>query len=104
MDIMRNDELAYQALDYIREHPGTWDQASYFCRTSMCYAGTVIFLAEGITSYHEVIMEHGELPGDVAARLLGWTHREGDYVFHAMTNDFGVLERRVKNILNGEIS
>ena len=92
---LRGDDLAYATLDYIREHPEEWDQDSYFGGATACFAGRAVLLAG--------FKAHARHPGIHAAELLGWTDVQAEYVFHCFTTDFGVLERHVKAVLNGEI-
>lgn len=100
-----NDDLAYAALDYIREHPEEWDQSKYICRTSCgttaCFAGRVALIARerGMHPYPV----YGVSAGIIAQDMLGWTCEECFHVFHNYTSDFTVLETAVKEVLNGEV-
>lgn len=91
----KNIELAYEALDYIREHPEEWDQASYTCGSTACFAGRASLIA-GI--HPTMIWIH------TARHALGWSDAEAESVFWLQTRDFDVLENAVKRVLNGEIS
>lgn len=98
----RNDDLAYQTLDYIRENPESWNQREYFCGTTACFAGWALTL--DALNNNEALDRSGMWnPGTVAARVLGWEWYEAASVFGDMTRDFGELERLVKRVLNGEI-
>jgi hypothetical protein len=101
----RNDALAYQTLDYIREHPEEWDQKDYFCGTTACFAGRAIILtaqARGVSRQELYTSENANLSSRLAMQLLGWDEDEAWSVFNLMTRDFGELERAVKDVLNGE--
>jgi hypothetical protein len=105
---MKNTELAYKALDHIRENPEEWDQEYFFCGTTACYAGTVILIALGVSGEkdYDRWLENNPLrceTGHFAARLLGWTPAEAEHVFYNYTKDFTVLEKAVKQVLNGEV-
>jgi len=101
---LRGDDLAYATLDYIREHPEEWNQGFYFfrnttafsCSTTACFAGRAVVLSGEFTENRHT--------GIHAAELLGWTDVQADYVFRCFTTDFGVLERHVKAVLNGEVT
>src|SRR5216684_483905 len=93
---LRGDDLAYAALDHIREHMEEWDQESYFCGTTACFAGRVILLADA----HD--LQENPYPAR-ARKLLGWTRAQANKVFYCYTKDFTVLETLVKEVLNGEI-
>lgn len=103
----KNTDLAYQALDYIREHPQEWDQRDYFCGTTACFAGRVCLIAYGseLATYKFRLeqMPHLSGTGALAAHLLGWTEIEASSVFSCFTKDFAVLEQNVKSVLNGEV-
>lgn len=101
MTQLRGNDLAYATLDYIREHPQEWDQSQYFCGSLACFAGRAFLLGMNLTSWQP---DEDDLDtGTAAARLLGWTDWQADYVFGLMTRDYGVLERAVKEVLNGEV-
>jgi hypothetical protein len=105
-----NDDLAYQTLDYIREHPEEWNQEVYFCGTTACFAGRAIILEaqnRGLESRRELYDWRAggyQGSGRLAAKLLGWTDAEAYSVFHDYTQDFDVLEHLVKRVLNGEVT
>lgn len=40
-----NAELAYRVLDHIDGHPEEWDQVTWFCGTSACFAGHSLLLS-----------------------------------------------------------
>lgn len=40
-----NAELAYRVLDHIDAHPETWDQSSWVCGTTACFAGWAVRLS-----------------------------------------------------------
>ncbi len=110
--LLRGEELAFLTLDYIREHPEEWDQESYFggCDTTACFAGRAILLALGADwrclarrMFPEEFLSPNPHPGDIAGKLLGWSHREAVTVFYCYTQDIDILEHKVKRILNGEI-
>jgi hypothetical protein len=98
------EDLAYQTLDYIREHPKEWDQGLYWCGTSACFAGRAIILdAENHREDSQYIRGRCSDPGPYAAALLGWNWDDAKTVFGNMTHDFSELERLVKNVLNGTV-
>jgi hypothetical protein len=115
MIMHKNDQLAYQALDHIRDHPLEWDQDSYImgthkspCGTTACFAGRVLLIAFG----NQVAVSHAvhqledyrlDRWADKAAEVLGWNTAEANHVFYCWTKDFATLEHRVKQVLNGEI-
>lgn len=101
--LLRGEELAYSTLDYIREHPEEWDQDSYFCGSTACFAGRVILLALGKSWRAYQNRGTGMSTGSLARELLGWTPEQADAVFRCWTDDFTVLELQVKRVLNGEI-
>lgn len=39
--------LAYAVLDQIEDHPETWNQRAWRCRTGMCFAGWAVQLSGG---------------------------------------------------------
>src|SRR5260370_36413590 len=95
---LRGDELAYAVLDHIREHPEEWDQESYFCGSTACFAGRTVLLALG-RGWEQA--EYGFSPSTAAYALLGWTPEQADTVFLNFTKDFTELETQVKRVLNG---
>ena len=105
---MRNDELAYKTLDYIREHPEEWFQGLFFCGTQACFAGRAVLIAKGLKNGADFYRVNAKVSNrnavSVTARdLLGWTTEEAYSVFFDCdTHDFSVLEARVKAVLNGE--
>jgi hypothetical protein len=99
-----NDDLAYRALDYIREHPAEWNQAKFWCGSTACFAGRVIDLDirdRGMTGLQPVYSINS--PAVEAAKLLGWDLYDADTVFFYMGSDFSELERRVKNVIAGDV-
>jgi hypothetical protein len=102
----KNTELAYETLDYIREHPEEWDQNQFVCGTTACYAGRAALISLGLqnqSQYHEYRINNGFDTEAIATRALGWTKQEASHVFYRFTKDFAVLERAVKEVLNGEV-
>lgn len=88
-----NAELAYRVLDQIDAHPEAWDQTTWQCGTSACFAGWAVRLSGGVMeNVHgrtwDVIVADGlgELNGmdadEAAERLLGvrmpWREPEDD--------------------------
>lgn len=104
---MKNTELAYKTLDYIREHPQDWNQLNYFCGTTACFAGRAILIALGFSTeleFRQWQQDNWDCTTTIVAqRLLGWTPREAHHVFASYTRDFTVLETAVKEVLNGEV-
>lgn len=99
---MSGDDLAYQALDHIRDDPKSWRQVTYFCESRACFAGWVLHL--NASNYNrEVSDKECYDPGAAAAKLLGWSWDDAKTVFGSMTTEFSELERLVKNVLNGEV-
>jgi len=98
----RNDDLAYQTLDKIREDPDSWDQLFYFCGSTACYAGWALYLDAANHGRKLNPMEIAD-PAVDAAELLGWSNSDAATVFQSATGDFAELERLVKNVLNGEV-
>lgn len=100
----RNDDLAYQALDFIREHPEEWSQRFYFCETTACYAGRVLLLdAQNRGEVLDWSRIDANRPGQEAAAILGWNWEDARTVFGNMTRHFSELERLVKNVMNGTV-
>lgn len=99
----RNDDLAYQVLDYIREHPKEWNQRAYFCGTTACFAGWALTI--DAWNSDEKLLDLFLYPnlGVTAAKVLGWTWYEAAHVFGNMTEDFDYLEQLVKSVVNGEV-
>lgn len=100
---LRGNALAQEALKYIKDHPENWSQAEFFCGSSMCFGGTVIYLALGINDYDykntEVLCDF--TPSSVARVLLGWNTSEAAYVFYNMTDNFNTLENLVNDVAEG---
>lgn len=44
---MANNKLLEETLQHIKEHPESWNQATWRCETGMCFAGTAVSLAGG---------------------------------------------------------
>ena len=104
----KNVDLAYQTLDYIRDHPEEWDQRRYICGTTACFAGRAALISLGLRTEHQYHVEQSLNPEiwsirECAMRALGWTPREASHVFYNRTRNFAVLERAVKEVLNGEV-
>lgn len=100
---LRGDALAYATLDYLREHPEEWDQCTFFCRSTACFAGRAILLAKNCTLANVNMLDLWNDPEAYAQELLGWTDAQAYEVFFFFTSDFTALENRVKQVLNGEI-
>jgi len=105
MSELRGDDLAYATLDHIREHPEAWRQEIWYCTTQACFAGRAILLAHGEDEYRYQIglPRNSETIQAYAAGLLGWTPTQAKYVFRCLTENFTVLERHVKEVLNNEV-
>lgn len=81
-----NIDFANEILDFIAENPDRHDQASWvdnphdLCNTTMCIAGTAVFLADGA----EGIMYHAQhgLWTEHACTLLDISLSEGDHLFY----------------------
>jgi hypothetical protein len=41
----RNDELIDKVLHYIENHPDEWDQETWFCGTTACFAGRALLMS-----------------------------------------------------------
>lgn len=101
--MMKDEARAYNALDYIREHPEEWNQEQYFaCGTTACFAGRVLIQA-GLANLNGYVFPLEMSYADKARTLLGWSETEARRVFYCLTHDFDVLSRAVKEVLNGEI-
>ena len=48
---MKNAALAYKVLDYIRTNPEEWDQRTWHCGTTHCFAGLIEFFITGEDKY-----------------------------------------------------
>jgi hypothetical protein len=70
-----NAALAYAVLDQIDAHPEQWDQATWDCGTSACFAGWAVRLSGGISDASNVVDGPAELIGMhveyAAYRVLG---------------------------------
>ena len=91
---MKNRELALKTLDYIREHPETWDQGDYVCGAKACFFGRAALLAGW--SRWETPERFWSTP---IRELLGWTAEEAASVCYLQTDDFSELEAAVKRVL-----
>ncbi len=100
---LRGDDLAYATLDYIREHPEEWDQAHTWCGSTACFIGWAIVLALDLTTERAPSQFYGKVI-ETAEDLLGWTSSQVLLIYLNSTDDFTVLEQRIKNILNGTIA
>ena len=100
----KNVELAYKTLDYIRAHPEEWSQQIYMCGSMACFAGRASLIALDMRHADQFRCRtaHASVPA-FAREALGWTREEGDHVFGLFTKDFSVLERAVKEVLNGDV-
>lgn len=98
----RNDDLAYQVLDHIRDDPKSWNQSTYFCGTRACFAGWALYL-NAASNNRTLNSDETTGPGIAAAALLGWNWDDAETVFSGTITEFSDLERRVKNVLNGEV-
>lgn len=98
--------MAQRVLDYIHEHPEQHDQkqffgASYDCGTTMCIAGTALFLEYGIQSDSAFYQrDFGLTFTDVAGPLLGLDENEADDLFYKMDNEIAV--QMLKCIIAGD--
>jgi hypothetical protein len=62
-----NAELAYKVLDHIDAHPETWDQATWDCGTTACFAGWALRLSGGY-SENDVVYGPPSLAGMTVER------------------------------------
>lgn len=98
--------MAQRVLDYIHEHPEAHDQKQFFndtasCGTTMCIAGTALFLEYGIQSDYEFFDRNFEGSfTNVAGRLLGLTDYEAEDLFYKMNNEIAV--QMLKCIITGD--
>jgi hypothetical protein len=97
----KNADLAYQTLDYIREHPEEYYQGLYFCGSKCCFAGWALVL--NARNHGDVYLMDNDRAGREAMKVLGFTSDEANYTFDGSIPSFDVLERKVKQVLNGEL-
>jgi hypothetical protein len=106
-------ELAAEVFNFIQANPERHDQNIYFskdnpnddtaeCGTSMCIAGTTLFLEYGIDNYVEALnfSGHGFI-SETAAPLLGLESKaESDALFHDYNNESAL--QTLKYIVTGD--
>lgn len=112
-----NVPLLRQTLAYIEAHPEEWNQTTWRCGTSACFAGHAAILDGGAWADEEsacVTARADDLPDDVfgaaialrvlvedrAQRILGLTDRQADYLFDAH-NGLNDLRRQVAELTGG---
>lgn len=94
-------KAAQDVLDYIVENPGRHDQRYFVadgssfqfddnvCGTTMCIAGTAVFVTEGVNVLRECTF--GALDFEIeGARILGLDWDEANMLFYTMDNNVAV--------------
>lgn len=124
-----NTQLVDETLAAIESDLKHWDQYSFIawshlddnaevgtieelrdCGTTACFAGHAILLAGGKYTNgagwsHPDVRAFGDSSStaeSIAQQLLGFTSTEATKIFYTFTDDFDVLKRTVKDVLNGE--
>ena len=89
-----NAPLMFKTLDYIRDHPGQWNQGEWAeqtaCGTVACFAGTAVMLTGydfDFTVYEDEVrstdkVTTGDNIRDVATIELGLTAIQADFLFY----------------------
>ena len=107
---MANVTLLKATLSYIELHPEEWDQTSWICDTTACFAGTACLLGGG-----KRIFRKGELSDDESVRVgrkrrlvmemaqevLDLNSREADRLFNPC-NNLSQLRRLVNELIASE--
>lgn len=88
---MKNAELAYKTLDYIKAHPEEWDQTMWHCGTTHCFAGHIELSITGKSQ------PDGLLTWDIAEEALGINIAESVQLF-GESNTLADLEKIIKTI------
>jgi len=103
----RTRRIAQGVLDYIKAHPNNHDQESWFhhkdafgqytnpteeniCDTTMCVAGTAIFLQHGVRALIDPSTTPGGDYEEEGGRLLGLNSHEQSLLFLDSTNEQAV--------------
>lgn len=90
---MKNAELAYKILDHIRENPKEWDQSTWHCGTTHCFAG----FAELFTTGEIDDETDGARTWNIATEALGITDEDAYTLFNP-TNTLSYLEYHTRVI------
>lgn len=96
---------AQAVLDYIHEHPEKHNQLDFFgvngCGTTMCIAGTVLFLEYGVSTSNQAGAISTGSYSDMAGPLLGLENDdETDWLFYEMDNELAI--QKLKHLVVGE--
>jgi hypothetical protein len=111
-------ELATGVLEYLRQHPEKHCQASFvgvdddgeimdattritennFCDTTLCVAGTAVFLAQGLEGLNRHIV-NGQWD-ETAAPLLGLNDEEASILFYTMSDETAL--EMLEAVANGD--
>lgn len=108
---MANVELLQKTLQYIKDHPEEWNQSSWDCGTTACFAGWACRLA--IMENETLFAEYGrywEKKGwessfpynfieQLAKDVLDIDHDDANNLFSS-TNTLNTLEEIVNDIIN----
>ena len=101
-----NVELLQKTLNAIKANPQHWNQKTWHCGTSHCFAGFAELIANNIpieTSAEDLIaIRYTKLlpygTGSYAEKLLGISDEDGDVLFHGY-NTLEQLERMVAYLI-----
>ena len=101
-----NVELLQKTLDAIKANPQHWNQQSWHCGTSHCFAGLAELIANDLpveTSFDEIerlkiTRKLGMSTPIEAGRLLGISDEDGDVLFYGY-NTLKQLERMVAHLI-----
>lgn len=99
-----NVALLTATLEYIKAHPEEWDQKTWRCGTTACFAGHAVKQAGARwVNQHEVITSDGrkEFIDEYASEILGLNRTESYYLFDAC-NTLEDLERIVAALAAGQ--
>lgn len=101
-----NVELLQKTLDTIKANPQHWDQKTWHCGTSHCFAGFAELIANNLrieTSYEQIraLKLNGKLKSSTAScvkELLGISDDDGGVLFYEH-NTFEQLEHMVAHLI-----
>lgn len=87
---MPNAELAYRVLDHIDAHPESWDQETWYCETSACFAGWAALLSGLELGYEDGRMWDVEVVSasdPLRSRMVGWHVQEAACALLGISHD-----------------
>lgn len=102
--------LAQNILDFIHEYPEKHSQETFFgdrgCGTTMCIAGTALYLTYGISTLQEFsgseLYDLDDSISGSAGELLGLeTSHEIDHIFYEMNPEEAI--QKLKHLVTGDV-